>query len=137
MCILFGHNPQIIFCHFFHKMTLVIVAAKMKRYKASCVWNSSYSFIPIALKLYRYLGHGLKMCILFGHNPQIMFCHKMNLVNEQILGIMCMHLLLQFYSDCFETLQVFRLWAEDVYFFQIILLLFSQNELSHFCGQSE
>ena len=25
----------------------------------------------IPLKLYRCLGHGLKMCILFGYNPQI------------------------------------------------------------------
>ena len=25
-----------------------------------------------------------------------------------------MHLLLQFYADCFETLQVFRSWAKDV-----------------------
>ena len=32
MCILFGHNPQIIFCHFFHKIILVIFAAKMNRY---------------------------------------------------------------------------------------------------------
>ena len=28
----------------------------------------------IALKLYRCLGHGLKMCILFGHNPEIVCC---------------------------------------------------------------
>ena len=51
---------------------------------------------------------------------------------------MCMHLLLQFYADSFETLQVFRLWAEDLYFFfRLFLLLFSQNELSyydHFIG---
>ena len=36
---------------------------------------SSYSFET--------LGHGLKICILFGHNPQIIFCyffHKKNLV---------------------------------------------------------
>ena len=29
------------------------------------------------------LGHGLKMCILFGHFPQIIFCrlvHKVNFV---------------------------------------------------------
>ena len=31
MYILCGHNPQIIFCHFFHKMNLVIFAAKINR----------------------------------------------------------------------------------------------------------
>ena len=29
MCILFVHNPQIIFCHFFYKMNLVIFVTKM------------------------------------------------------------------------------------------------------------
>ena len=32
VCILFGHNAQINFCHFFHKMNLVIIAAKMNTY---------------------------------------------------------------------------------------------------------
>ena len=35
--------------------------------------NSSCSFKPIALKLHRWLGHGLKMCILFAHKSQIHF----------------------------------------------------------------
>ena len=45
--------------------------------------HSSYSFMRIPLKLYRCLGHGLKMCMLCGHNLRIMICyffHKMNLV---------------------------------------------------------
>ena len=54
----------------------------------------------IPLKLYRYLGHGLKMCILFGYNPQIIFCHffqKMNIVIfaakvNRIQGILCIKL---------------------------------------------
>ena len=29
----------------------------------------------ILLKLHRCFGHGLKMCMWFGHNPQIIFCH--------------------------------------------------------------
>ena len=36
-----------------------------------CVRNSSYSFI----KLYMCYGHGLKMCMWFGDNPRITFCH--------------------------------------------------------------
>ena len=51
--------------------------------------SGSYSFTPIPLKLYSSLSHGLKMCILFGYNPQI------------------------------------------------ILTLFSLNELSHFSSRSE
>ena len=35
--------------------------------------NSSYSFIPIILKLYKCFGHGMKKCIYFGYNPQIIF----------------------------------------------------------------
>ena len=73
------------------------------------------------MKLYRCLDHGLKMCLLFGHNPQIIFLSpisQMNIVifvaKMKILG-MCMHLLLQFYADSFDTLQVFRSWAEDVH----------------------
>ena len=31
--------------------------------------------MTIPLKLYRCLRHGLKMCISFGYNPQIIFCH--------------------------------------------------------------
>ena len=64
-------------------MNLVIFAAKVNRYKVSCVCNSSQSFMQIPLKLYRCLGHGLKLCILFGYNPQIICCllnYKMNLV---------------------------------------------------------
>ena len=37
--------------------------------------NSSYSFMLILLKLHRCFGHGLKSCMWFGYNPQIIFCH--------------------------------------------------------------
>ena len=29
--------------------------------------------MPIPLKLYRYLRNGMKMCISFGYNPQVIF----------------------------------------------------------------
>ena len=84
MCILFGYNPHIIFCHFFYNMNLAIFSAEVNRFYVSCVCNFSYSFTLIPLKLYRCcLGHGLKMCILFGYNPQNFFCyffHKLSLV---------------------------------------------------------
>ena len=31
--------------------------------------------MPILLKLHRCFGYGLKMCMWFGYNPQIIFCH--------------------------------------------------------------
>ena len=40
-----------------------------------CASNSSYSYIQIRLKLYRCLDHALKICMWFGYNPQINFCH--------------------------------------------------------------
>ena len=50
-------------------------------------------------------------------------------VPRQVVGTLCMQLLLQFYSDSFETDQVFRSWSENVHFFgynpQIIFCHFS------------
>ena len=37
-----------------------------------CVRNS-YSFMPIALKLYMCYGHGMKICMWLGYNPLIFF----------------------------------------------------------------
>ena len=83
-----------------------------------------------------YYGHGLKICMWFGYNPWIIFCHffhNLNLVifsgilvdvlpddlwvsqpwelirrqEEEgwIMGTLCAQLLLQFNTDTFETLQ--------------------------------
>ena len=41
----------------------------------SCISNSSYSFRPILLKLDRCFKDGLKICILFFQNPEIIFYH--------------------------------------------------------------
>ena len=72
MCILFEYNPQIIFCHFFHKLNLAIFTGRVNGLKVFCVGNF-YSFMPIHLKLYRCSGHGLKMYKVFAYNPQIIF----------------------------------------------------------------
>ena len=80
---------------------------KVNRQRVPCVRNSSYSFIPIILKLYRCLHHTLKMCMWFGYNPQIKFWHffcKLNLVvfryfdneSEWTVGALCAQLLHQF-----------------------------------------
>ena len=46
--------------------------------------NSSYSFRPILLKLYRCFKDGLKICILFYQNPEIIFYHFFPIFNLDI-----------------------------------------------------
>ena len=50
----------------------------------SCIGNSSYSFWPILLKLYRCFKDGLKICILFFQNPEIIFYHFFPIFNLDI-----------------------------------------------------
>ena len=40
-----------------------------------CIGNSSYSFWRILLKLYSCFQDGLKICILFSQDPEIIFLH--------------------------------------------------------------
>ena len=78
--------------------------------------------MPIHLKLYRCLGHGLKMCILSDHFLSLFSQVKLSHFygqSEWIQGIFCWQLLLQFYADSFETLLIFRLWSEDVHITRI------------------
>ena len=83
-----------------------------------CASNSSYSYIQILLILYRCFDHALKICMWFGYNPQInffdtffaistysLFQHLHN-ESEWTVGPLCKQLLLQLYSDSFETLQM-------------------------------
>ena len=75
------------------------------------VVNSSYSFMPIHLKLYRCLDHCLKMCILFGYNPRITYVtfsqvELSHFYGQKVWsqGILCGQLLLQFYANSFKNL---------------------------------
>ena len=123
---------------------------KVNRQRVPYVRNSSYSFIPIILKLYRCLHHTLKMCMWFGYNPQIIFWHlfcKLNLVvfryldneSEWTVGALCAQLLLQF---LIQILLILYRCLDDALkicmCFDIILRLifdtFSQFELSRFSG---
>ena len=49
-----------------------------------CIGNSSYSFWRILLKLYRCFKDGLKICILFFQNPEIIFYHFFPIFNLDI-----------------------------------------------------
>ena len=47
----------------------------------SCERNSSYSFVPIVLKLCMCFPHGMRMCMWIGHSCWISFCHFFGIVN--------------------------------------------------------
>ena len=55
------------------------------KFYVPCVRNSSYSFMPIHLKLYRCFCHGLKICMWFGYYPEIIFCHFFRSLNLAII----------------------------------------------------
>ena len=48
----------------------------------SCERNSSYSFVPIFLKLYMCFRHGMRIGMWFGYNCEISFCHFFHFVNS-------------------------------------------------------
>ena len=58
----------------------------------SCIGNSSYSFRPILLKLYRCFKDGLKICILFFQNPEIIFYHFFPIFNLDIFGALILQI---------------------------------------------
>ena len=85
ICILFFQNPEIIFYHFFPIFNLDIFRAFILYMEyVPCIGNSSYSFWRILLKLYRCFKDGLKICILFFQNPEIMFYHFFRIFNLDI-----------------------------------------------------
>ena len=53
---------------------------------------------------------------------------SIDLSDENILGTLWAQLLLQFSTDCFETLQVFSAWNEDVH----VVLVKYFDYFSHF-----
>ena len=112
---------------------------------------SSYSFILILLKLHRCFGHGLKICMWFGYNPQIIFCpppfrrkaeghsfrHSVlpsvlpSFRPPNIVGTLCAQLLLQFYAD---PLKLYRCFSHGLkicmwfgYYPEIIFCHFFRN----------
>ena len=81
ICIMFSCNPQIIFCHFFRSLNLVIFWLNFFQSWVPCECNSSYNFSQIFLKLCRFICQGLKMCMMFGCNPQMIFCYFFGSLN--------------------------------------------------------
>ena len=76
MSISYEYNPQIIFCHYSRNMNLVIFLAEVIDTRCLVYALPPTVLLPIPFKLYnRCLSHGLKMCILFGFNHKVIFCH--------------------------------------------------------------
>ena len=50
-----------------------IINNKVNGQGIPCERNSSYSFIPILLKLHWCFGYGLKICMWLRYNPQFIF----------------------------------------------------------------
>ena len=69
------------FFNFFRFVNLVSFYLKPYSQWVSRERNSSYSFWPIILKLHRWLGQGLKICILFAHKSEIFFFNFFHFVN--------------------------------------------------------
>ena len=85
ICMWLGYNPRIIFCHIFNNLNLVIFFGHFSELiEGTLVCNFSYSLILIFLKLYRHNYHALKICMWFGYNPPINFCHFFHNLNLAI-----------------------------------------------------
>ena len=84
----FFQNPEIIFYHFFRIFNLDIFLSsnttEVYREQVLCPLNSSHSFWPILLKLYRCFKDGLKMCLWFFQNPEINFYYFLDILNIDI-----------------------------------------------------
>ena len=57
-------------CHF-----LTSDSMKVYRQRLPCKRNSLYNFMPIFMQLSTSFFNGLKMCMWFGFNPALNFCH--------------------------------------------------------------
>ena len=81
MCMWFGYNPCINFCHFFHFANFVISWPRILWKCIDSGYLESANFIPIFLKLCTCFRHGLEICMWFEYNPAINFCHFFHFVN--------------------------------------------------------
>ena len=75
------HRSSIYFLSLLPLYELSHFSTSIYRQWVPCECNSSYNFMMIFLKLYTCFLHGLKMCLWFGYNPCIYFCHFFHFVN--------------------------------------------------------
>ena len=91
ICMWFFQNPEIIFYNFFRIFNLDIFLVLILQ---KCI-GSRYlvpitptSFKPILLKLYRCFKGGLKICMWFFQNPEIIFYHFLHILNLGIFWVL-------------------------------------------------
>ena len=87
-----------------------------------CVRISSYSFILILLKLHMFEkgeGHSF-LAFRPSVRPSFRPSVRQSFRPPNIVGTLCAQLLLQFYADSFETLQMFLSWSEDMHVVRIL-----------------
>ena len=73
ICMWFGFNPQIVFLQVELSHFSSIIYNKVNGQGIACGRKSSYIFTPNFSKLHWCLGHGLKISLRFGYNPQNFF----------------------------------------------------------------
>ena len=64
----------------------------MYREQVPCPLNSSHSFWPILLKLYRCFKDGLKICMWFFQNPEIIFYYFFRIFNLVIFWVLILQM---------------------------------------------
>ena len=77
-------------CHIFSAFwTSFLCSCTINVYRrwVPCVRNSSYSSMPIFLKLYRCFRHGLKMCICFWYNYLLIHCYLFPILKLVIFAL--------------------------------------------------
>ena len=116
MCMWFGYNRWINFCHFFH----FVIFWPQILWK--CI-NSGYHvsatpYTTSCLSLFNFAHlfvHGFKMCMWFGFNPAVIFCHFSTLLT------------LSFFAGATSTSPKF-----DLYFFYFLQVRHQLHQSSIF-----
>ena len=90
ICKWFFQNPERIFYYFFRifRHFLSSNTTEVYREQVRCPLNSSHSFWPILLKLYRCFKDGLKICMCFFQNPEIIFYYFLHVLNLDIFWVL-------------------------------------------------
>ena len=99
-----------------------------------CIGNSSYSFWRILLKLYRCFKDGLKICILFFQNPEIIFYHFLRIFNLDIFRHYTTDMYMEYvpcignssYSFWWILLKLYRCFKDGL---EICILFFQNPEI--------
>ena len=95
ICILFFQNPEFIFYHFFRIFNLDIFRALILQI---CIWSmylvSATPPTVFGESFWNFTGvkDGLKICILFFQNPEIIFYHFFRIFNLDIFRALILHI---------------------------------------------